>query len=118
MDEREADREFEYRAGEVIKRQRFQRRPKTAQELLSRVIARRGFAATKQNDHLEKIWLETVGKGLASQTRIGSIRKGKLQVFVHNTPAKQHLTMLKPGLVGELKQRIDGLDDIQIRTGN
>ncbi|HMO13677.1 MAG TPA: DUF721 domain-containing protein [Pirellulaceae bacterium] len=108
--------EFEYRAAEIIRNQRFQRRPKTAGQLINALIASSGFAATKQNEQIEQAWFEVVGEKIAKNTRLGSIRKGKLQVYLQNASVKQHLTMIKSELISALKQRIPGVTDIQLNV--
>ncbi len=118
LNDLEAEREFDYRAEQVIKNQRFSRRPKRTSDLISKVIARRGFAETRRNEQLEQVWIDIVGQELARKTKLGSIRKGVLQVFLTCTNAKQHFSMIKDSLVEDLKHNYKGIEDIRFKIGN
>lgn len=118
MDEHEIEKEFTYRSEEVIRLQRFARRPKTTSTIINKLIAKRGFAATRSNEQLQEAWTEVVGSGIARQTRLGSIRKRVLQVYVASSAAKQHLSMIKAELVEDMKLKYSGIDDIRFKVGN
>jgi len=96
---------------------RFEKNPLAASDLLSRLIARRGFTQEQFNDELQDAWQETTvkvaGQQLAGKTRATVIKRGSLEVLVDSSPAVQQLGFYKNKL---LKQLQSALPDSQIKT--
>ena len=96
---------------------RFERAPQVAGDLLSRLIARRGFTQDQFNEELQNAWQDSTqkvaGKQFAGRTRATVIRRGTLEVLVDSSPAMQQLAFCKTKL---LKQLQTELPDAQIRS--
>jgi predicted nucleic acid-binding Zn ribbon protein len=70
--------------------------------------------------HLEQAWAGVIGPAGAEHTRVGSIRRGVLEVFVDNAVLLQELVHFqKRRLLEQLRSRLPGttLHDLRFRTG-
>lgn len=96
---------------------RFERMPQVAGDLLSRLIARRGFTQEQFSDELQNAWqnstTKVAGKQFAGKTRATVIKRGTLEVLVDSSPAMQQLAFCKTKI---LKQLQTELPDAQIRS--
>jgi predicted nucleic acid-binding Zn ribbon protein len=69
--------------------------PKPMRDVLSQLLARRGYAQIQTAATCEAAWREAVGEKLAGQTRPGNVRRGVLEVLVSNSSPLQELSFLK-----------------------
>ena len=101
------------------RRRRFEKRTKTAAELISRLIAKRGFAETQWNDRLQKAWLSVVDIELADKTRATVIKRGSLEIIASSSAAMQQLAFVKQSLLQKLQQELPdaGIRALRFRTG-
>ena len=68
---------------ELAARQRFGRAPKRMADILSRLIARKGYGRLQSTAIFEDAWRTAVGQLLAGQSRPGSVRRGTLEVLIN-----------------------------------
>ena len=60
-----------------------ERGPEPVGEILSRLFVARGLGRVQGRLHLEKAWVEVAAE-FAPKTRLGSLRRGVLEVIVAN----------------------------------
>lgn len=97
----------------------YARRPKRAGDVVAAVVAKRGYAASRAAGELDSAWrgvAERVlgGAGLAGQTRVGGLARGRLEVIVANHVVMQEINFHRPRLLAEAQAalpsaRITGL---------
>ncbi len=88
--------------------------------ILGEVAAQRGFARQRSRQYLEDAWRTVAGELIAKYTRVGSVRRGVLEVLVANSVLLQELagfqkhelvkklqTTLGSGEVRDLRFRLD-----------
>jgi predicted nucleic acid-binding Zn ribbon protein len=87
--------------------------------ILSELMARRGFARIQGTAALEAAWREAAGEALGAHTRVGAIRRGKLEVTVANSTLAQELTFRKPMLLEALRKELpeETIRDFRVRVG-
>ena len=76
-----------------VKRSR--RGPEPIGSILSELIARRGFARLREQEHLEQVWREAAGKLTANYSRVGSVRQGVLEILVAHSILLQELSSFR-----------------------
>lgn len=101
-------------------RRRFKRRPKRPANILSQLMARKGYGQKKTNDELDEIWNVIVGEKWQTKTRVGNISRGVLEVFVSSAAVNQHLGFQKKKLIAELIKRVpqNKIKDIKFSLGS
>lgn len=94
------------------------RAPEPIGEILAELMARRGFAGLRSAAACESAWREAVGD-LAPYTRVGSIRRGRLEVTVANSTVVQELSFRKLALLEALSRRLPDqkITDLRFRIG-
>ena len=104
---------------ELAARQRFGRAPKRMADILSRLIARKGYGRLQSTAVFEEAWKTAVGELLAGQSRPGSVRRGTLEVIVQNSAVAQELQFNKQQVLGKLKKLVSDyvIHDIRFRVG-
>jgi predicted nucleic acid-binding Zn ribbon protein len=78
--------------------------PRKIGDVLTQLIARRGYAREQSSAALEAAWREAAGKPLAGVTKAGNLRRGTLEVFVANNLLAQELGFQTDELVRKLEQ--------------
>ncbi|MCL2117746.1 MAG: DUF721 domain-containing protein [Planctomycetaceae bacterium] len=78
------------------------RQPERIGKILTRIMARRGFQRQISQEVLETVWGKMVGETLAGKTRIGSLRRGTLEVFIRHKIFEQELSFRQAELVQAL----------------
>ena len=78
--------------------------PRKIGDVLTQLIARRGYAREQSSAALEAAWREVAGKPLAGVTKAGNLRRGTLEVFVANNLLAQELGFRKDELIERLGQ--------------
>ena len=78
--------------------------PRKIGDVLTQLIARRGYAREQSSAALEAAWREAAGKPLAGVTKAGNLRRGTLDVFVANNLLAQELGFRKDELIKRLGQ--------------
>jgi predicted nucleic acid-binding Zn ribbon protein len=95
------------------------RGPEAIKEVLAQLMARRGFAGVRRASTCEDAWHQAAGELAARYTRVGSIRRGKLEVTVPNSTLLQELTFQKRALVAALRRLLpdEKIQDLRFRVG-
>jgi predicted nucleic acid-binding Zn ribbon protein len=94
--------------------------PEPLGEILSRLFTSRGWGRRQGRLQLERAWAEVVGPEHASQTQVGALRRGVLEVVVANAVLLQELAHFhKRRLLEQLRRRLPGtpLNDLRFRAG-
>ena len=104
---------------ELAARQRFGRAPKRMADILSRLIARKGYGRLQSTAVFQEAWATAVGDLLAGQSRPGSVRRGTLEVTVQNSAVAQELQFNKQQVLSKLKDIVSDcvIHDIRFRVG-
>jgi predicted nucleic acid-binding Zn ribbon protein len=87
-------------------------------DVLAELMARRGFARVQSGAALETAWKQAAGR-FAPHTRVGAVRRGKLEVTVSHSVLVQELTFCKTALLDELKKLLpdEKIGDLRFRVG-
>ena len=96
-----------------------QRGPQPISSVLSELMARRGLGRTISTAHLETAWREAAGESAARFTRVGAVRRGRLEVIVANSTLVQELTFQKSDIIRRLADRLPDqkIGDLRFRVG-
>src|SRR5262252_1060303 len=94
--------------------------PKQMRDVLSQLLAKRGYAQVQTAATCDAAWREAVGSKLAADTRPGSVRRGVLEILVRNSASAQELGFLKAKIVKTLTQLIpeQKIRNLRFRVGN
>lgn len=95
------------------------RGPKPIGSVLSELMARRGYARVRSTEAYEAAWLKAAGTAVAKCTRLGSLRRGTLEVIVLNSTLVQELVFQKPALLKDLARLLpdEPVKDLRFRVG-
>ena len=95
------------------------RGPQAIGNILSELMARRGFARVQSGAAYDAAWREAAGTLMAQYTRVGAVRRGKLEVVVANSTLMQELLFQKSDLLRNLTQLLpdEGIQDLRFRLG-
>jgi predicted nucleic acid-binding Zn ribbon protein len=94
--------------------------PEPLGEILSRVFTARGWGRKQDRLRLEQAWAAAVGPEHVAQTRLGSLRRGVLEVEVMSAVLMQELAHFhKRRLLQALREALPGttLSDLRFRAG-
>lgn len=96
------------------------RGPRAIGEVLSEVMARRGYARVQSAAAYDTAWREAAGPLTAKYTRPGSLRRGTLEVVVANSTLVQELGFQKHTLLESLTGLLpdEGIENIRFRVGS
>lgn len=113
------EREFEAAARQITRLQRPGRTPRGMSKLVSQVIARRGIAQAASNEDVVQAWRLTCNGKWSDQTRVGPIRRGRLEIQVANSLVNQEMNFEKTKLLESMQQKMPHakLKDISFRIG-
>ena len=106
-------------AEELASRQQFSRAPKRIADVLSRLVARKGYGRLQANAEFQEAWAEAVGETLAKGSSAGNVRRGKLEVVVANSAVAQELQFNKQQILKKLKAILVDcvIHDLRFRVG-
>jgi len=95
------------------------RGPQPIGDILAELMARNGFAGLQSAETLERAWKEAAGALVAKYTRVGALRRGKLEVIVANSTLVQELTYQKPALLKAVNRLLPDqhIQDVRFRVG-
>jgi predicted nucleic acid-binding Zn ribbon protein len=95
------------------------RGPKKIGDIVSNLLARKGYARVQAASACEEAWKEAAGN-LAAHSRPGLVKRGVLEVIVRNSAALQELTFQKKKLLKQLQQQLpeEKLTDVRFRIGS
>ncbi|XZE22191.1 DUF721 domain-containing protein [Pirellulaceae bacterium SH449] len=107
----ESDKEAMY-LNQIPKPMPSRLRPKSVSSILDRVMMERGYAAQQSRQLMEEEWSQAAGEFLASQSKIGQIKRGQLHVFASNDIVRSELEYQK---VKILRHMQEALPDMKIQ---
>lgn len=95
------------------------RGPQRIGDILSELLARRGFGRVQSTAQYEAAWREVAGEMAAQFTRVGSLRRGALEIIVANSTLMQEFTFQKATLLRAVQQALpdQGIKDLRFRVG-
>src|SRR5262245_3704001 len=93
--------------------------PKPMRDVLSQLLAKRGYAQIQTTATCDAAWREAVGSKLAADTRPGNVRRGVLEVLVRNPSISSELGFLKAKIVKTLTKLLpeQKIRDLRFRVG-
>lgn len=81
--------------------------PKKIGDLLSQVLARHGYGQMTIRLELEQAWRKVAGDSARNRTRVGSLRRGVLEILVDNSTLLQELeSFQKYTLLEQMKSAV------------
>jgi predicted nucleic acid-binding Zn ribbon protein len=94
-------------------------KPKPIGNILSELLARRGYARVIAAGVSAEAWRQAAGEALAQHSRAGQSRRGVLEVFVANSTLAQELSFEKQAILTRLHtlQPDEAIRDLKIRVG-
>ena len=95
------------------------RGPQPIADILSDLLARRGYARVQANEAQQAAWSQVVPLAWRQFTRVGGLKRGVLEVFVSNSAMIQELTYQKATLLQNLAIQLpqEKLKDLRFRVG-
>jgi len=95
-------------------------RPTHIANVLSDLIARRGFGRVISGEDYEAAWSRAAGPLAAKYSRTGSLRRGTLEVVVSHSALIQELGFRRQELIDALNRELPDQDikDIRFRSGS
>jgi predicted nucleic acid-binding Zn ribbon protein len=96
-----------------------QRHPERIGEVMSRLLARTGYAQTLISAEWEQAWSKAAGPELGAHSRPSRLRRGVLEVMVRNSTVLQELAYRKREIVDQLGAEMpeDTVHDLRFRVG-
>lgn len=93
--------------------------PQRIGDIVAHLMARTGFADVQAAAAMEAAWREAAGETVSRFTRLGPLRRGRLEIIVANSALMQELGFQKAALMKALSARIpDGrIKDLRFRLG-
>jgi predicted nucleic acid-binding Zn ribbon protein len=95
------------------------RGPKMIGDVVSELMARRGFGRLQSAEAFEAAWREAAGPLAAKYTRVGLLRRGTLEVVVTNSVLVQELGFQRKNLLKSLSELLpdQGITNLRFRVG-
>ena len=93
--------------------------PKPICDILTELMARRGFARVQSSAALESAWSRVAGEWMSRYSRVAGVKRGKLEIVVANSTLVQEMTFQKPSLLAALKEALpdEPIKDLRFRVG-
>lgn len=95
------------------------REPQRLMDVLSQLMAKRGYAQERSVVELEETWRLIVGSQFDAFTRPGLVRRGVLELFVANSAIMQEMTFRKREFLDQLATRLPHrkIRDLRFKVG-
>ncbi len=95
-------------------------RPKPIANILSDLLAKRGYARVQSATNYADAWRQAAGEPWARITKAGQIKRGVLEIFCTSSILVQEMTFQKTGLLKKLAELLpdEKIKDIKIRVGS
>ncbi len=93
--------------------------PRPIADILSQLMARRGYARQMAASSYIEAWTAAVGEKLVKFTRPGQIRRNVLEVIVANSTMMQELTFQKAAILEKLAPLLpdEKIRDLRFKIG-
>ncbi len=112
----EADEEWEA----VVRRpQQFRKAPQRIDDLLSKLLSRRGYGQVQVANELRSLWSQVVLGRLSQDSQPAQFRQGTLDVVAKNSAVVQELTFQTTTIIKKISQLSPqlGVKKLRIRVG-
>jgi predicted nucleic acid-binding Zn ribbon protein len=88
-------------------------------DILSELQSRRGYARVAAGNDLAAAWRQAAGEAIARQTRVGTVRRGVLEVMTANSMLAQELQFQKERIVARLTELLpeEKIRDVRCKVG-
>jgi predicted nucleic acid-binding Zn ribbon protein len=95
------------------------RQPQHIGDVLSKLLARRGYARVQSAEALTDAWQRAAGEKRSRQTRATAVRRGVVEVLVANSTLVQEMTFDKADLLRRLCELLpdETIRDLKFRVG-
>ena len=95
------------------------REPKRLDEVVARLMQRRGYAEVQLAGEVEEAWSEAAGRDFAGVASPGRLARGTLEVIAADSLTVQELTFQKEELLNKLQRALPeaGIRDLRFRVG-
>jgi predicted nucleic acid-binding Zn ribbon protein len=95
------------------------RGPEPIGNILSELMAQRGYARVQSAGAYEAAWKEAAGPLIGRYSRVGSLRRGTLEVTVTNAALMQELGFQKAEILKTLSNLLpdQGIKNLRFRLG-
>ena len=95
------------------------RQPKKIGNVVAQVMQRTGYAQAEAARQIDEVWQKAAGEGLARTTRVGKVRRGRLEIMVASSLVMQELTFQKKRLLADVQQELPEMkiESIRFRVG-
>ena len=100
------DGEFEQAVSDARRRQRSRRDPARIADVVSRLLARRGYAQVQHSIDCAQAWERIAGAKLVGNSRVGRLQRGVLEIAAKNSATLQELTFRKRKLLKQFQELI------------
>ena len=93
--------------------------PQRISDILSQLMARRGYARVQSGGNCVEAWRQAAGETLAAKTRATQVRRGVLEVLVGNSTLVQEIGFQKAALLKRLAELVpdEKIKDLKLRVG-
>ncbi|MGA2619377.1 MAG: DUF721 domain-containing protein [Thermoguttaceae bacterium] len=93
--------------------------PQPIADVLADLMARRGYARIRSGAAYEAAWNAAAGPLAAQYSRVGTLRRGTLEVIVANSTLIQELGFQKAAILSSLNQQLPDqpVTDVRFRLG-
>jgi predicted nucleic acid-binding Zn ribbon protein len=93
--------------------------PESIGNILAQLMAQKGFGRERGVEAFEDAWRAAAGELAGRYSRVGGLRRGKLEITVANSMLVQELTFQKPNLLKTLREQLpeETIRDLRFRVG-
>ncbi len=93
--------------------------PERIADVLSQLMARRGFARVRGAEAYQSAWNEASGPLGARYSRVGQLKRGTLEIVVANSTLIQEFTFQKSSFLATLNRLLPDhhIKDLRFRSG-
>ena len=116
--QQQQDRELDELKAELQRRRKYVREAKKMSDIVSGLMAKRGYGQIKSAEKLMAAWKAVAGR-MARRSRPGNLRRGVLEITVASSAVMQELVFQKKTLLKKLAAH-SGLNikDLRFRVGS
>lgn len=86
---------------------------KTVSRVLDRLFLEKGYANEQSREAMVQAWVEAVGPGLSSQSKVGKLTRGALQIYAANEIVRTELEYMKTKALAAMQA---ALPEMNIRS--
>lgn len=93
--------------------------PEPIGKIVAELMSQKGFGRVQGSAELEEAWREAAGAAIAQFTRVGTLRRGRLEVIVANSVLIQELGFQKPAILEALQGKLPerSIKDLRFKVG-